>query len=300
MKTKRVLVVAGTTAIALLAMHSSLWAAAVSPQPTGGDEKDWIDITQIIIQCAFWICLSVVTVKTYRSASRTLLQPLRTEVFKEQLAAAKQLVSMFIGKDEIELRELFAYNEFIVANAVSLADSYANCFFNTKVDEGKRPYSSAKCASGLVLPSAGWELIDTPRKSSPDDVRKKVESRRKFLKENWQEYKQEQIHLPNAYAKTVGRLQKMTENPLLPTECIRLTKEILDAVHDNKTKMFKILEAEARRLPELFPSADDLGSFTPYSVANKFAAEYKDIKPKADALVAFFRSHYKTDSLWEV
>ncbi|HZN99519.1 MAG TPA: hypothetical protein VFB61_17480, partial [Gemmatimonadales bacterium] len=68
---------------------------------------------------SFWQLLPFLT---YRQARRTVLQPLRTEIFKKQLDGMTQVLQLFIGKAEHQLLDDFAFDELYSANIALLYD----------------------------------------------------------------------------------------------------------------------------------------------------------------------------------
>ena len=79
-------------------------AQANGGQNTINTLKDWIDLAQGVTQIAFFFVIAVVTVLTYKRAKKTILQPLRTEIFKKQLDDFSRVIRMFQGKEELTLR----------------------------------------------------------------------------------------------------------------------------------------------------------------------------------------------------
>ncbi|MEH1913205.1 hypothetical protein [Nostoc sp.] len=58
-----------------------------------------------LFQIIYFITLSLVASFTFLKARKTLLQPLRTEIFKEQLKVFNATLDLFVGKNEFELRQ---------------------------------------------------------------------------------------------------------------------------------------------------------------------------------------------------
>lgn len=85
----------------------------------------YVDVATKVVQIIFWVIAGVVAVLTYRHARQTVLQPIRTEVFKAQLAAMSQIMGRFLGKNELELRDEFEFRRFFDVNAWALIDNYA-------------------------------------------------------------------------------------------------------------------------------------------------------------------------------
>lgn len=80
---------------------------SAEPQPARGRWQVYSEPMKDLAQIVFWVTVSVVTVLTYRRARKTLLQPIRTEVFKLQVEEVKPLFKIVVGKGEVELRRYF-------------------------------------------------------------------------------------------------------------------------------------------------------------------------------------------------
>ena len=92
-----------------------------------------------LVQIVFFLTVALITVLTYLNARRTLLQPLRTEVFKEQITILSDALRLFVGKGEHDLRNSWGLSEMLDGNAYFLLDEHARIFFGVKVDWNKRP-----------------------------------------------------------------------------------------------------------------------------------------------------------------
>lgn len=90
---------------------------------------DWLDLTTKILQSAFFLAVGVIAVLTYLQVKRTWLQPMRTEVFKQQLKAIDELASHFIGKSETALREELDLESLISINSCKLMESVCLALF---------------------------------------------------------------------------------------------------------------------------------------------------------------------------
>jgi hypothetical protein len=54
----------------------------------------WIGYLKDALQCLFFIVTGVLVVITYLGTRKTLLQPIRTEVFKEQLKVFSRILEL--------------------------------------------------------------------------------------------------------------------------------------------------------------------------------------------------------------
>jgi uncharacterized protein YbcI len=119
-----------------------------------------VAIARDVVQIGFFIVVAAVTVLTYSKAKRTLLQPIRTEVFKEQIKVFAEILSYFTGKNEVDLATDAAIDELWRANAFSLLDDYGRLFFDLKIDSETRPYSTKLCPMAtFTKEAAGKHLV---------------------------------------------------------------------------------------------------------------------------------------------
>jgi hypothetical protein len=118
---------------------------------------NYLDLVKDITQIVFWAVAATVAVLTYRQARRTILQPIRTEVFKLQLQAMSEIMGLFLGKDELSLRSELAFQTLFDVNVCDLCDAYAANFFDVKFDRENRPYNSRDCPMIMRDPDATAE-----------------------------------------------------------------------------------------------------------------------------------------------
>jgi hypothetical protein len=98
------------------------------------------------------VVVGVITAKTYARAKRTILQPIRTEIFKTQLQELSSVLRLFVGQGEVELRRRFGFHKLLSVNIVLLYDCYARLFFDMEFERDERPYNSRDCPISIALP----------------------------------------------------------------------------------------------------------------------------------------------------
>ncbi len=91
--------------------------------------KTIITIINLAFESILFITVGVITVLTYLHAKDTILQPMRTELFKIQMEELSKVLKFFVGQEENDLREKFAFSKLINVNAIALIDEYASIFF---------------------------------------------------------------------------------------------------------------------------------------------------------------------------
>ena len=258
----------------------------------------WQSVTEPvkdIAQIAFWFTISIVTVLTYRRARKTLLQPIRTEVFKLQVEEVKQLFKIVIGKGETELRQYFGFEEIIQMNAIALLDDYARIRLGKEINYEKRAYMRTT-EKIFNMEGSGVEMhfIETP--SIPPELLTEIMDIR-TPEQRWQEYRYEVIHLVSAYIKRCKRIEQFIDSPMLPAECVELVRALRNNLHKNVQLIFSVLTETAAELPKHFPTEKEMSHGNILWISNRYSGVFLPLKPDADRIVAFIRSHFGVDQL---
>lgn len=270
-------------------------AGAAEPTPPRSGWQVYTEPVKDLVQIVFWLTVSVVTVLTYRRARKTLLQPIRTEVFKLQVEEVKQLFKIVIGKGETELRHYFGFDELINANAIALLDDYAYIRLGMKIDYDKRPYfhTSGKMISSAA-PGFRFHRMDGP--GIPVELLKQEPDTR-TPDERWAEYYFGVIHLMPTYVKRSKRLEQFLESPMLPIECVELVRSLRDNLQKNVSVIFDVLTKTAKELPKHFPTEKEMQRADVMWVGNHYSDAFTPLKPDADKIVSFIRKHFGVDQL---
>lgn len=254
---------------------------------------DAIDVATKLVQIAFWIAAGTVAILTYLRARKTLLQPIRTEIFKIQLAEMKTILSLLVGKGEVDLRDEFGFDEALLANTVRMMDEYAQFKFGVEFDTD-RPYSPSNCpiaivpgdaflvrvSDGALVPS-----IDVKRESDPD-----------FATE-WPERFQKMISVPNKFSEAEQKIEVLLDNPMLPSKLVELLEGYLNAARSNLRLIGDVVYKAAEEMPERFPDLDSLENSKSSWLRNRFISSITQMKPKATAIIDFVRHEYNVDNL---
>jgi hypothetical protein len=256
---------------------------------------DWIDAVNKLLEAGFYIVIGIVTLLVYLKAKQTLLQPIRTEVFKEQLRTINELSSHFVTKLELDLRHDLDFERLIQINCVKLLDMYASLFFDLKIDEGKRPYSINYCPV-MVVSADQLRLADDyllPEPSTPPES--PAPSTKASI---WAGYKFDAVSLTKTHHDAFQNLQRLSQSALLPKECGKLVSEYLRAVEDNIHLISQVLTEASKELPEKYPNLLVMKRRATFSwIENKYVERFKALKPLADHIEAWLRKYLSTDTL---
>ncbi len=239
-----------------------------------------------IVQIIFWLAIGTVTVLTYRQAKRTILQPLRTEVFKLQLETMNRLLALLVGKGEVELRKYFALPEALEANTVAMLDAYAKAKFGIQIDPKDRPYAPDRCPSALAsakLLESADELIEPPAMRSDEATA-------------WDQYEHDLIHVPRGFSIAEETLSTFLSNPLIPMSCASRIQALMDAAQDSILQLGPLITEYAKELPDKCPSLDFLAEVSLTWLNNPWNRRMQPLLPFATDLVEYTREYFASDA----
>ncbi|MFN3152917.1 hypothetical protein [Bremerella sp.] len=212
--------------------------------------RDSLDNMMDTCQIIFWCSAVIVAWLTYVNARTGILQPIRTEVFKVQLAELQEVQEIFVAKNELELREDISLGQLVTANArlllddfcrIVLAERYESASERISVGDGWRPLEPTILA---VIQEESWL----------GDQAKSQDERIKF----WQDYSLSGLVIPREYKQGLNRIRGSLSHPFLPNS----TKLAIGVYVDQINKYVDILEATltecAKELPNRYQTSESL------------------------------------------
>jgi len=245
-------------------------------------------------QVLFFIVVGVITILTYLKARRTLLQPIKTEVFKEQVKVFADVLRYFTGKGEVELCQDYAFDELCRANTCALLDEYAYLFFDVEIDLEKRPYGPKLCPQLIVherrlSPRDAHVIEDSPVHPERADPETKAAI--------WSDFTCDVVHIPARFVEANAAYSKLIDSPLLPAECVNQLVAYRDTVNQNVHLLGEVLTECAKELPKKCPNREIFAKATDDWIVSRFMKRFKDLSPKAKAITDYVRKYYLTDEL---
>lgn len=257
-----------------------------------------MDVTYItaakdIAQIAFWLLAGAVAILTYRQARRTVLQPIRTEVFKEQLKVMSETMSLFVGKSELPLRDDFGFSDLFHANACYLLDSYAASMFGMQFDADNRLYSPANCPMKILTVDSVNSLSSLKGSTGSQG---EVSYSQVWVGE-WADYRMGKLFINKQYCEMNQKITRLLENPLLPIKLVALLSEYLTQTAKNQSLLIEILDQESKNLPAKFPSLPIEHKVWVRELWASYMHSFNHLKPIADEVVRFVRGYFEADNL---
>jgi len=262
--------------------------------------ETFFTVVNLALEGLFFVTVGVITVLTYLQAKDTILQPMRTELFKIQMNELTNVLKIFVGQGELDLREKFDFSKLIGVNAIALIDDYALMFFDAKFDVEKRPYNSKECPSFLVTKDymeKNFELVDDPTESEEPKDKTDEKPDPRVRAALWQDYTYGMTRIPKQHSEMIDELRKTLESPVLPSKCARLIEEYIELVEKNTAEVGKVLTECAKELPQKYPTTEKLQKASISWITNKYNDKFEHLKPKAEQIIDSIRTHWSIDDI---
>ena len=227
---------------------------------------------------------------------RTILQPIRTEIFRIQLEELRAVLRLFTG-GEGDFRGRYAFGKLEAANIALMFDSYARTVFGLECKREERPYNRNECPVSIVhedLFTLADGYIAPENEEEPPD---KTDPRVRAVQ--WNDYKHGEMPIPREYYKSEEELQRIIESPLLPKECVGLIEDFQRIVSDNTSLLQRVLVECAAEMPVKYPTQEMLQRASANWIHARYNHEFQHLKPKADEIVKFIRGYWAIDQLPE-
>jgi hypothetical protein len=252
---------------------------------------DWatneLRMTQAVglVQIAFFVAVATVTVLTYLRATRTVFLPLRTEVFKAQMAQVQQVVDQFSGKSDSELLEDLDWTAMVAAASEEVFDLYSRYAFGT----GRPKPLSQACVAQAVSPDQLVLARPIPPTRSDtgspethsDDLRlMDVVDGQLVRASTFAQVRYLEAPLTAKYLAHLNELRLLASLVLLPRD-VRSELEIYVSMVDATPKtIWTALNEAKNEIPQHYPSPADLDRIYPSWLPSKVK------RPPAELLAA--------------
>ena len=251
-----------------------------------------IDVSQFI-QILFWLVAGSIAIMTYRQARRTVFQPLRVEVFKQQLSLLTKISETFVSRDESELRAHFDLEECVDFNASLLIETFLDQEYQLKRKTSLMDEYRERFPIGLVSAESmeqNFELVAPPngeseRQSSGDPV----------PDIDWEQFKVPMIAVSQAYDAASQDILKLVRDPLVPRQLSELLRKLADVASENLRQIEPALEEAAKQLPISYPNEDLVKEPSLRWVGNIWNDRVLPMRPIADEIGDFIREFIQSE-----
>lgn len=253
--------------------------------------EDILNVVQII----FFIVTGILAVFTYLGARRTVLQPIRTEVFKQQLNVFSEILVIFNGKDEIQLREYFNFNYLVRINSFYLLDKYAKLYFNINSIEREKEYDNWK--NVIFTKKYEEQFFEFRSDGSIFAHDNDIKYTGKSDIDIWNNFIIDKILLPEDLVIAISTIRELAGSALLPSECANYLYQIINTVNDNINSIEELLYEVAAELPNKFRDPKDSNSLDLTWISNSYYKRFHNLDIEVDKLLKYIKGYLEIDKL---
>ena len=258
----------------------------------------WTSIVRDLIQALFFLVVGTVAVLTYLKAKKTLLQPIKTEIFKGQLQGFTDILRLFAGKKEIDLRDDFHFSKLIFVNTSAMYDYYAWLFFDVDFERARRPYSREECPESIFSLEDIEPCDGHVKEASRAQERTRPEPNLRGT--TWSRYHFGPIYLPKEFCEAHAKLQRLMGSPLLPKPLLALLEEYLARIDRNVMLLGAVLTECAREMPDRYPTQTELRKAAFYWSDNRYNSRFESLEDQAKEISDYLRKYFSPDAIMEV
>lgn len=236
-----------------------------------------------IAQIAFWLVVGTLAVLTYLQARKTVFQPIKTEVFKLQLASLTNLSKHLYGLNDRQLYSYFGLDRMLHENAWLALDEYAESVLGAvspRLLSGEKIETSSRDLDALWRDSTPEERLQRPRLGGTDLDSFECDG---------------VIFASDSYMDNLRSLELSAADPLIPSDIQAAVQDFVSRL-DNS---LELIPTVIRDCSEFI--ADNYGSIESLNKANvnefSFRWERKRIplEPAAQKIITLIRERYRPD-----
>ncbi|WP_242294600.1 hypothetical protein [Bacillus cereus group sp. BfR-BA-01381] len=259
-----------------------------------------IEIIKNICHILFFVVTGIIAILTFIQAKKTVLQPIKTEIFKEQIKELSKVLELFNGKRELELRNDYDFDKILMFNTLIMFDSFAYLFYDIELDREKRPYAESK---GAIISKQKaekyFQIVDdhvvNEAAASIDKDSSKPDS--KAVHAIWSKYELEMISITEKYDESIKKIDAFKKNPLIPKPLLDLLIEYEKRVLDNIDLVEEIVDECAQEMPHKYPNRETMKNARLDWVRNRYIDRFNNLEESAEKISDYIRDYFKTDEL---
>jgi hypothetical protein len=223
----------------------------------------WFGAGVNVVQSIFLLGTLVLAILTYRQARKTILQPLRTEVFKEQIKVFGKIQEMLLSKTQLDLWTEFGLIDLVGVNCQAMVDTYARVVLGYQYQWPTRDWESCKRKSN------SFNILELA--TAHPKVRALLLSRSTYLPDydpiiqpingdkfaGWKNYNHPVIFYHDSFVDAQKRLNGLAASPVLPNDCQKRIQAILDYMDKFPGEIRSKIVDLSETLPGKVPTARD-------------------------------------------
>lgn len=262
--------------------------------------QTWTPIIRDGLEALFYLVVGILTFLTYLQAKKTFFQPLKIEVFKEQLRLFTELSRHFTRKTEVQLRDEFNFNNLLWVNITRMYDDYARMFFDMDLNPDNRPYNHTNCPYSIFSAEHASKYLTVDDKDKQEAVQHAKSNPDPRVKATlWSKYVHAELHVTREYHDKEQEFRQIMDSPLLPKKVVALLENYLSVVEENQAEIAQLLTGISQQLPEKYQTEQDLKQAAFGWIHHEYNQRFKNLEPEARKISNYLRDYFTTDKIFE-
>lgn len=241
-----------------------------------------------VVQIAFFTVIATVTILTYIHAKRTILQPLRTEVFKQQLKLMSDILDFLTAEYEGAINTVFPLDDLLKINTIQMFDDYAERMLSLEIIRDQRPYAPQNCPHYLLPHHL---IVEAGAYRQPE------RSEREPAAPPWSEYKYEAIAIPSIFVDAQEKVRTFARSPLAPEKLVDLLQALDQELHRRVIQVGEVLTECAQEMPTMYPTAERLKDSSFSWIQNRFNRKAERLESTIDQITDYARTYFGPENL---
>jgi len=242
--------------------------------------KDLLEIIQIIINVIFLIIIAIFTILAYRSAKKTILDPMKSEILQTIHNKLVDILYMFNNKNDYDLKNEMSLSDLIMINNFKLKDMYAAFIFDNKFYKLMKfdnlIYNKANCPTSknfgnIELTNNHIILIELCLEDNSPyyfEYNLSMEERKKIWEDHFSNYIN--LSIPQNYSSYEIKLNSIISSPYTPDNIKNTIEEYKTLINSNLNIISEELKYFAQELSKNDTLIDIFNTSISYSnISNK-------------------------------
>jgi hypothetical protein len=232
-------------------------------------------------------------------AKKSLFIPIKTETFKLQIEAFKEILKFFSNKSDNDFIKQFDYEFMVHANATLLFSDYLKCFFEGKYKVNQENINKLHDQFGAFIPSE--EVMDNyfAKIDYYDTVEFEKNDRSGISIKEWTSEEYGIIHISKKHIQEREKLKDLISSPLLPKSLKSNLVGFENLLDSNTSLIGDVLNEIKKDIPEKFKTVESVKKFSQSGVWNEYTDKMEAFEPSSNKILKFIRKYLKIDNLVE-
>lgn len=251
----------------------------------------------LVIEILFFATMMVIAILSYRQAKKTLFSPIKTEIFKLQIADYQEVLTIFNKQKVFSLDQDFGFHEMFDLNYVLLLNRYIRAKFPDNFDSIEEMEDEMrKEIAGGMYSEHGVRKVPRPDEKVKDKSDDNHHSKKRLA---WDEFELLGVSFTKKFWEKINQIEKLAASPLLPDELKDLLNKFIGLMYSNVSKMGEPLQEAARRFPEFYKTPEDIEGYSTAWSWSQYNSKRESPDELVSSILSFINEHLRIKEVME-